>query len=254
MLLKEEDFETVTTLSTSGPFAHVDLIRARPSLSSENNTQVFVSKTVERTWAYRTRGQNSIRNELDILLLSRSHPDAAMPMLIGSVLSDYHCQLILSHAVGGDLATFLYSQGNDRIDEGLVVRWMGETMEAITWLHAKGWCHRDVKPNNLLINQDGKILLTDFGSAAPLVSSNLTKGPLSVMKRNARVLIGTPDYIAPEILRFAESMVSDNSVVMDDEADQNDGDQRAYGQEVDIWSFGVVIYEVCLDLIPPRAV
>lgn len=247
MLLQEDDFETVSTLSRSGSFSRVDLVQSDPALSSSYRKQLFISKTVEKSWGYRMRYQNSLRNEVDILILSRTQPNAAIPRLIGTIMTDTHFQIIMSYALGGDLAGVLSSQGNDRLDEGLVKRWMAETMEAIDWLHRQGWCHRDVKPNNVLINERGKILLTDFGSAAPLRQL----APLSsrnrtyhVLRKDARTLIGTPDYIAPEILKFAESWAMEDSAVMDDMDEESRGDERAYGAEVDIWSFGVVVYEV----------
>lgn len=127
---------------------------------------------------------------------------------------------------------------------------MGELVQAVDWLHTAGWAHRyaishcplnestdespsrDLKPANLLLTARGQLLLTDFGSAAPLFSVS------SVAIKHARTLVGTPDYLAPEVLRLAESVVEDSLV------GEDDGERRAYGSEVDSWSLGVLTYEV----------
>lgn len=94
--------------------------------------------------------------------------------------------------------------------------------------------YRDLKPANLLLSAEGKLLLTDFGSAAPLGPGG------SVARKFARALVGTPDYIAPCVLKMAERVVEDSF----ESIEEDDGEERAYGAEVDWWSFGVLMYEV----------
>lgn len=98
---------------------------------------------------------------------------------------------------------------------------------------------RDIKPHNILLDQKGRILLTDFGSAASITS---VPDPNSIAKRDCRTLVGTPDYIAPEVLLFAEQLAEDSFDL--DLSKQWDDEARAYGIEVDWWSLGVTIYEV----------
>lgn len=116
--------------------------------------------------------------------------------------------------------------------------------------------HRDIKPHNLLLTARGHLLLTDFGSAAPLFlaacsSAELSAPPNSIARKYARALVGTPDYIAPEILHNAERVVQDFGFDESDELEEpsaevelQDGEERAYGCEVDWWSVGVTLYEV----------
>ncbi len=66
---------------------------------------------------------------------------------------------------------------------------MYQIADALSYMHTKNVIHRDIKPENLLIGNDGEIKLADFGWAV--------HSP--ILKR--KTVCGTPDYIAPEIVK-----------------------------------------------------
>lgn len=80
---------------------------------------------------------------------------------------------------------------------------------AIDFLHTSGLVHRNLKPENVLINVNGYVRLANF-DAAKMIGRGRTY-----------TLCGTPDYMAPELTEF-----------------------RGYGQAVDFWSLGVMLYEM----------
>ena len=96
---------------------------------------------------------------------------------------DYYC--------GGDLLTLL-SKFEDRLPEDMARFYIAEMVLAIVSIHDLRYVHRDIKPDNVLLDANGHIRLADFGSCLRLFEDGTVQ---------SNVAVGTPDYISPEILR-----------------------------------------------------
>jgi protein kinase-like protein len=95
-----------------------------------------------------------------------------------------------------------------------------QAAEALEHAHAQGVVHRDVKPDNVLVDSEDRVRVTDFGLALGLDSERLTK---------TGAIVGTPYYMAPEQIR---------------------GEREEVGPATDVWALGVMLYEALTNALP----
>ncbi|PFH36864.1 hypothetical protein BESB_050560 [Besnoitia besnoiti] len=122
---------------------------------------------------------------------------------------------VLEYCPGGELFFHLSRAG--RFTENAACFYSAEVLLALEHLHKHNVVYRDLKPENVLLDDQGHVRLTDFGLSKEGVEDNCS----------ARSLCGTPEYLAPEILN-----------------------QRGHGKAVDWWSLGALIYEMLTGLPP----
>ncbi len=155
------------------------------------------------------------------VLASLNHPNIAA--IYGLEESEGTRCLVLELVEGPTLAERI-KQGAIPLDEALnIAKQIAEALEAA---HEKGIIHRDLKPANVKVTPEGMVKVLDFGLAKALEddpsSIDISKSPtLSVAATQAGVILGTAAYMSPEQARGQPV------------------DKRA-----DIWSFGVVLYEM----------
>lgn len=123
--------------------------------------------------------------------------------------------LVLEYAKGGELFYHLSQVG--RFKEARARFYAGEVVCAIEYLHSQNIIYRDLKPENLLLDTEGHIKLTDFGLSKEAIPDD----------RSAFSFCGTPEYLAPEIVR-----------------------RSGHGKSADWWSLGALLYEL-LTGVPP---
>lgn len=124
-----------------------------------------------------------------------------------------HLYLVLELINGGELFTYLRNVESFTTDQA---RFYAATVACcFEYLHSKNIIFRDLKPENLLIGNDGYLKLTDFGFA-----KFLTEG-------RTFTICGTPEYIAPEVIL-----------------------NQGHGKAVDWWTLGVLIYEMHAGIDP----
>ncbi|XP_020222848.1 phosphoenolpyruvate carboxylase kinase 1 isoform X2 [Cajanus cajan] len=95
---------------------------------------------------------------------------------------------------------------------------MWQLMQAVAHCHRLGVAHRDIKPDNILFDEDSRLKLADLGSAELFSEGQPMSG-----------VVGTPHYVAPEVLAG-----------------------RDYNEKVDVWSAGVVFYQLLVGFAPFR--
>lgn len=168
--------------------------------------------------------------------------DARSPWIVELVYSfsdQKYLYFVMEYLAGGDLMNLLMKRG--RLAESEARFYLAEALLAIHQVHKRGFIHRDVKPDNLLLTARGNVKLTDFGLSAKteryadpymqlIQDANdvvLQRDAPRARRRALCSTVGTPDYIAPEVLL-----------------------QRPYDQSVDWWSFGVIFYEMLFGAPP----
>ena len=162
--------------------------------------------------------------------------DAAHPFLVrflGSAQDARHVRFVLEYVPGGELFSHLRRLG--RFDEPSARFYAAEIVLALEYLHDRQIAFRDLKPENVLLDADGHVKLTDFGfaKALPQRSSYDDDDEGETTRIDARkrkqthelertyTLCGTPEYLAPEIVTG-----------------------RGHGPEVDWWALGVLVFEM----------
>jgi serine/threonine protein kinase/Tfp pilus assembly protein PilF len=159
-------------------------------------------KTIER-----------FRNELKFARKIR-HKNVCQMYDLSKEEGNYY--ITMEFVPGDDLKSLIRRMG--RLSPGQAITITKQVCEGLTEAHKLGVVHRDLKPQNIMIDQDGNARIMDFGIARSLEGKGIT---------GAGVMIGTPDYMSPEQIEGKET------------------DQRS-----DIYSLGVILYEMVTGQAP----
>ncbi|XP_014092193.3 citron Rho-interacting kinase [Bactrocera oleae] len=205
-----DDF-TVKTLIGKGYFGNVHLVIERQT------NDVYAMKKIKKSVV--TTSQ--VKEERDIMARRSSEWITNLQYAFQDTDNLY---LIMEFLPGGDLLSLMSRQGP--FDEELARFYLSELTLAIHSLHEMGYVHRDIKPENILIDRFGHIKLADFGNAAAL-------------DRDGHVFslspVGTPDYIAPELLQTISTYKLTKSM---------------HDVSCDFWSMGIIGYELICEITP----
>ncbi|KAK8601190.1 hypothetical protein V6N13_059087 [Hibiscus sabdariffa] len=219
-----DDFEQLTVIG-KGAFGEVRLCRAK------NTGEIFAMKKLKKSEML-SRGQvEHVRSERNLLAEVDSR---CIVKLFYSFQDSDFLYLIMEYLPGGDIMTLLMRE--DILSEDVARFYVAESILAIHSIHQHNYIHRDIKPDNLILDKNGHLKLSDFGLCKPLddkystillededltsqdaseaeIQSGSERPPwlmpkeqLQQWKRNRRALaystVGTLDYMAPEIINW----------------------------------------------------
>ncbi|KAJ8910800.1 hypothetical protein NQ315_014508 [Exocentrus adspersus] len=197
--VKLTDLKLLTTLGVGG-FGRVELVQihGRPSKS-------FALKQMKKAQIVETRQQQHIMSEKEIM--GEANCDFIVK-LYKTFKDAKYLYMLMESCLGGELWTVLRDKGH--FDDATTRFYTACVVEAFDYLHSRNIIYRDLKPENLLLDNQGYVKLVDFGFAKKLQSG-----------RKTWTFCGTPEYVAPEVIL-----------------------NKGHDISADYWSLGVLMFEL----------
>lgn len=182
--------------------------------AKENSTGYEVAlKVLEKREIVKVGAEMQVRREIEIQS-ELNHPNILR--LFGFFYDSDRICLILEFARGGELHKRAY-ECKHHLSEAEVARYTYQLASALRHCHAKNIIHRDLKPENILFGSSGRLKIADFGWAVHTVSTS-----------RRTTMCGTLDFLAPELCEK----------------------RPEYDKTVDVWSLGIVVYELLYGQAP----
>lgn len=202
--LSKNDFQLLKAIG-KGSFGKVLLVRRI------TDNKVYALKILSKAFVVERKQVEHTKTERKILE-EMNHPFVST--LRFAFQTEGKLYLGMDFYAGGPL--FYHLQQCKRFSEDRAKYYVAEVIAGVSYLHSKNILYRDMKPENLLLDRDGHVVITDFGLSKTNVSED-----------NAQTICGTPEYVAPEVLMG-----------------------KPYGKAVDWWSVGTLLYEMMAGLPP----
>ncbi|XP_046961659.1 rho-associated protein kinase 2 isoform X1 [Vanessa cardui] len=203
--MKAADFDLIKVIGR-GAFGEVQLVRHK------STHQVFAMKLLSKVEMIKRSDSTFFWEERHIM----AHANSEWILKLHFAFQDHkYLYMVMDYMPGGDLVSLM---SNYDIPEKWAKFYTMEIVLALNVIHGMGFVHRDVKPDNMLIDKYGHLKLADFGTC-------MRMGPDGLVR--ASNAVGTPDYISPEVL-------------------QSQNGEGVYGRECDWWAVGIFLYEMLI--------
>uniref|UniRef100_W5NGI0 non-specific serine/threonine protein kinase n=1 Tax=Lepisosteus oculatus TaxID=7918 RepID=W5NGI0_LEPOC len=187
MRLHKEDFEILKVIGR-GAFGEVAVVKVK------NADKVFAMKILNK-WEMLKRAETAcFREERDVLVNGDSQ---WITTLHYAFQDENYLYLVMDYYVGGDLLTLL-SKFEDRLPEDMARFYLAEMVLAIDSVHQLHYVHRDIKPDNILMDMNGHIRLADFGSCLKLMEDGTVILSIYIYSTNhfAPLLFGNSEPVS----------------------------------------------------------
>uniref|UniRef100_A0A3P9H8Y9 Rho-associated protein kinase 2 n=1 Tax=Oryzias latipes TaxID=8090 RepID=A0A3P9H8Y9_ORYLA len=207
--MKSEDFEKVKVIGR-GAFGEVQLVRHKAS------QKVYAMKLLSKFEMIKRSDSAFFWEERGIMAFANS---PWVVQLCCAFQDEHYLYMVMEYMPGGDLVNLTSTYD---VPEKWAKFYTAEVVMALDAIHSMGFIHRDVKPDNMLLDRLGHLKLADFGTCMKMDATGMVRCDTAV---------GTPDYISPEVLK-------------------SQGGDGCYGRECDWWSVGVFIFEMLVGDTP----
>lgn len=202
--INEDSFEILKMLG-KGKFGKVFLSEKK------DNQQLFAIKVISKLEIIKRNFFENLKNEKKIMEQIKN------PFLVNMEYcfsSASYVFFAMKFKQGGEL--YYHLRKRARFNESTAKFYACQILAGLSYLHSFNIMYRDLKPENVLLDEKGNACLADFGISKILNPRETTKS-----------FVGTPEYIAPEMVL-----------------------QKEYNRSVDVWCFGILLYEMVYGLPP----